>query len=312
MAEDWQQDAEQAMLNYEIFEVAGTGVYGTVHRARDRRTGDVVAMKRLHLEDAYGQGVPAHVIREVSVLRDLEHPNIVRLQDVHSIGASDYTLVFEFLDQDLYRFLKTYREAGTYMAMDQLRAFSRELVNGVAYCHTLLVVHRDLKPQNVLIKHTDGQMQLKICDFGLARVFSFPLRPYSHDVVTLWYRAPEILLGAEKYGPEVDVWSAACVIAEMGTNIAAFTGDSELGTLFKIFRMLGTPNSLTWPGVEDLPYFLDTFPQWQNSHFESIVAQRAELGNGDFIGLLEAMLTPCPAARLTARRAKQHPFLRVN
>eukprot|EP01018_Ginkgo_biloba_P020448 Gb_39785 [translate_table: standard] len=138
--------------------------------------------------------------------------------------------------------------------------FLYQILRGIAYCHSHRVLHRDLKPQNLLIDRQSNA--LKLADFGLARAFGIPVRTFTHEVVTLWYRAPEILLGSRHYSTPVDVWSVGCIFAEMVNQRPLFPGDSEIDELFKIFRVLGTPNEETWPGVTSLPDFKSAFPKW--------------------------------------------------
>jgi len=295
---------EDAVLEkYELERQVGTGVYGTVFEARHKDTNKKVAIKKLKIEEDYGQGVPANVIREVVCLRDFVHPNVVEFLDIHMTGFMDYSLVFEFVDGDLHKLLKTYRKDGNVMPIDLVKKYTLELLSGIHACHVRLILHRDLKPQNILI----GKDGLKIGDFGLARAFSLPMRPYTMDVITLWYRAPEILLGCQRYGPEVDMWSAGCIIAEMATGQATFPGDSEIGTVFKIFKTIGTPTEESWPGHKELGYWSDSFPKWPSTDLQNIVAMREEIGveGGN---LLRGLLAANPQDRMRARRAKSMPF----
>ena len=128
-------------------------------------------------------------------------------------------------------------------------------------------MHRDLKPQNILVSR-DGQ--LKLADFGLARAFVPPIRPFTHEVVTLWYRPPEILLGSQSYALPVDIWAIGAMFAEMCTKRPLFPGDSEIDELFRIFRLLGTPNESSWPGVGMLPDWNDDFPKWPTLKLTSV------------------------------------------
>lgn len=121
-------------------------------------------------------------------------------------------------------------------------------------------MHRDLKPQNLLI---DKHGNIKLADFGLARAFGLPVKTYTHEVVTLWYRAPEILLGQKQYSTPVDIWSIGCIFAEMAQRKALFAGDSEIDQIFKIFQVQGTPNETNWPSALKLPDFKTTFPKWK-------------------------------------------------
>jgi len=300
LEEEWNDD-QNINDQYEQLNVVGVGVYGTVHRARNTTTGEIVAIKRLHIDEDVWEGIPAHVIREVSLLRHLEHPNVVKMIDMCISGAQDYNLIFEYLESDLYRVLKNHRRAGGQMPMEHVLRYSYQLLSGLQACHVRLILHRDLKPQNLLI----GRDGLKIGDFGLARMFRLPVRPYTHDVVTLWYRAPEILLGSQQYATAVDIWSAGCIVAEMAVGLPLFPGDSEIGTVFKIMKMLGTPTEEIWPGLSQLEHWKTSFPLWPITDLEPLREQRPELGE-DGMDLLRQLLRLCPLARITSRRAKAH------
>lgn len=149
----------------------------------------------------------------------------------------------------------------------------RQLFDGLAYLHSHRILHRDLKPQNILIDH---EGHIKLADFGLSRCFMIPVRAYTHEVVTLWYRAPELLLGSKLYGPAVDVWSLACIMSEIVSKTALFPGDSEIDQIYKVFKICGTPNEDTWPGCSTLPDFRKTFPVWQPQDLNSYVKFHSE------------------------------------
>ena len=182
---------------------------------------------------------------------------MVRLLDVIHCEKSLY-LVFEYLNQDLRKLLDNNESGGLHKSL--VKSYLWQLLQGIAHCHTHRVLHRDLKPQNLLI---DAIGNIKLADFGLARSISLPMRTYTHEVVTLWYRAPEILLGSRVYGPAVDIWAIGCIFAEMFTKRALFPGDSEIDQLFRIFRTLGTPDDTIWPGVSKFPDYKSSFPQWE-------------------------------------------------
>lgn len=141
-----------------------------------------------------------------------------------------------------------------------VKSYLYQLILGIAICHSNRIVHRDLKPQNILIDTKSNSV--KLADFGLARAFGLPVKTYTHEVVTLWYRAPEILLGQKQYSTPVDMWSVGCIFAEMAQKKPLFCGDSEIDQIFKIFRIMGTPKECIWPGVNSLPDFKATFPRW--------------------------------------------------
>jgi serine/threonine protein kinase len=210
------------------------------------------------------EGVPSTAIREIALLKELSHPNVVSLHDVVHCDKNLY-LVFEYLDQDLKKLLDS-TSKGLPKAL--VKSYMWQLLQGISHCHSHRVLHRDLKPQNLLI---DSDGNIKLGDFGLARSIGLPIRTYTHEVVTLWYRSPEILLGSHFYGPAVDVWSIGCIFAEMVTKRALFPGDSEIDQLFRIFRTLGTPDDNVWPGVCNFPDYKSTFPQWPKQDITKVL-----------------------------------------
>ncbi|OAA50583.1 Cell division control protein [Metarhizium rileyi] len=327
------------MENYQKLEKIGEGTYGVVYKARDlANSGRIVALKKIRLE-AEDEGVPSTAIREISLLKELRDPTIIRLFNiVHSDGHKLY-LVFEFADLDLKRYMEALpvSDGGRGKALPEgssatlmqlglsevvVRKFMMQLCEGIKYCHSRRVLHRDLKPQNLLI---DKEGNLKLADFGLARAFGVPLRTYTHEVVTLWYRAPEILLGGRQYSTGVDMWSAGCIFAEMCTRKPLFPGDSEIDEIFKIFRQvarppfspeskhhtqgpiaitLGTPGEEVWPGVTSYPDFKSSFPKWKRDYRQPLCQNLDDKG----LELLEMMLVYDPAGRISAKQACNHPY----
>jgi len=291
---------------YEVIETVpllGEGTYGKVYKARQRRSERAVAMKKMKL-DSEEEGVPSTAIREIALLKELSHENVVRLLDVFC-STTKLVLVFEFVESDLKKYMKG---LGRHLEPRIVRSLSHQLCRGIEYCHASRILHRDLKPQNLLI---DSQLRLKIADFGLARAYSVPVPRYTHEVVTVWYRAPEILLGSTLYSVPVDLWSIGCVVGEMATGQPLFGGDSEIDTIFKVFQKLGTPTDEEWPGLGELPDFKrDTFPVWKAKGWENIRNTRAQMGaNG--IDMLDKLLAYDPKKRLSARRALAHPYFAV-
>ncbi|KFO69354.1 Cyclin-dependent kinase 2, partial [Cuculus canorus] len=189
-----------------------------------------------------------------------------RLLDVIHTENKLY-LVFEFLHQDLKKFMDSASLGG--IPLPLIKSYLFQLLQGLAFCHAHRVLHRDLKPQNLLI-NADGA--IKLADFGLARAFGMPgaMGSLVVQVVTLWYRAPEILLGCKYYSTAVDIWSLGCIFAEMITRRALFPGDSEIDQLFRIFRTLGTPDEAAWPGVTSMPDYKPSFPKWARQDFGKV------------------------------------------
>jgi len=301
--DDFEEAERRFEGQYEILEkqVLGEGTYGKVYKARSTRTNEWVAMKQMKL-DAQEEGVPSTAIREIALLKELSHQNVVKLLDVFC-KPNKLVLVFEFLENDLKKYMKALNGR---LTPSTVKNFTFQLCKGVEFCHANRIIHRDLKPQNLLI---DNRMRLKIADFGLARAFTVPVPKYTHEVVTVWYRPPEILLGATLYSVPVDLWSIGCVTGEMATGQPLFAGDSEIDTIFKIFQKLGTPTESMWPGVSELPDFKPSFPRWPARGWSNIRNTAAQVGT-DGIELLERLMCYDPKRRLSARQAVQQRYFR--
>ncbi|XP_061090131.1 cyclin-dependent kinase 3-like [Conger conger] len=283
---------------FQKIEKIGEGTYGVVYKAKNKVTGQSVALKKIRL-DADTEGVPSTAIREISLLKELSHPNIVKLLDVVHTEKKLY-LVFEFLNQDLKKYMDSSQPAG--LPLTLVQSYVLQLLQGIAFCHSHRVVHRDLKPQNLLLNQAGA---IKLADFGLARAFGVPLRSYTHEVVTLWYRAPEILLGCKYYSTAVDIWSIGCIFAEMVAKRPLFPGDSEIDQLFRIFKKLGTPNEDLWPGVSQLPDYKSRFPRWAPQDLGAVTPKLQPAGRE----LLQKLLCYDPSQRISAKAALTHPYL---
>lgn len=245
---------------YQFLEKIGEGTYGIVYRALEIKAKRIVAVKKIRMEN---EGVPSTALREISILLTLSHPNIVSIFDVQC-NRTELFIVFEYLDCDL----KTYMESRkTSIGLKKSKKFLHQLLSALECCHMQRIMHRDLKPQNILI----SKDELKLGDFGLARGFCIPKRVYTHEVVTLWYRPPEILLGSKHYSYSVDLWSAGCIFAEMLNGVPLFTGDSEIDQLFRIFQLRGTPNKNNWPDVFNLPEWNPKFPEWKQKPLQEVI-----------------------------------------
>ncbi|CAK8683000.1 cyclin-dependent kinase 2-like [Clavelina lepadiformis] len=284
------------MEGFHKIEKIGEGTYGIVYKALDKVTGRMVALKKIRL-DTETEGVPSTAIREISLLKELDHPNVVRLMDVIHSEKKLY-LVFEYLSQDLKKYMDA-QSCG--LPIPLAKSYLYQLLQGIAYCHSHRVLHRDLKPQNLLI---DENGCIKLADFGLARATGLPVRMYTHEVITLWYRPPEILLGGKYYSIAVDIWSIGCIFAEMVHKKTLFPGDSEIDQLFRIFRTLGTPSEDIWPGVTSLPDFKSKFPNWPPQSLSKILPELDEVG----CNLLEKMIAYDPTQRISAKSALLHHY----
>lgn len=203
----------------------GEGTYGVVYKALEVATGTIVAVKEIKI-DHCDDGIPSTAIREIAVLQELrDNDYIVSLKEiVHGQKKNRLFLVFEYFNQDMKKFLD---RLSAPMEPEKVRSILYQLLKGTEYCHERRIMHRDLKPSNLLVN--PEATKIKIADFGLARTMGLPLKTYTHEVVTLWYRAPEVLLGSKIYSTAIDVWSIGAIFYELAHKKPLFTGDSEIG-----------------------------------------------------------------------------------
>ena len=181
-----------------------------------------MALKKVKIEHC-DEGIPSTALREIALLKELDHPGIVNLLDIVH-GENKLYLVFEFFNQDMKKYLD---KRGTPLSLQNVKSIVWQVLQGLLHCHQRRIMHRDLKPSNLLID--EAEKHVKIADFGLARSFGLPLKTYTHEVVTLWYRAPEVLLGSKVYSTGVDMWSVGCILYELAHRKPLFYGESEIG-----------------------------------------------------------------------------------
>ncbi|GBG74215.1 hypothetical protein CBR_g17928 [Chara braunii] len=286
---------------FEKLELIGEGTYGQVYKARERKTGEIVALKKVRMENEE-EGFPITAIREIKILQKLRHENVIRLKEIVTAKATEkgsIYMVFEYMDHDLKGLAD---RPGMRFSIPQIKCYMKQLLKGLHYCHVNGVLHRDIKASNLLI---DNKGVLKLADFGLARSFCRDIHAkMTNRVVTLWYRPPELLMGANKYGPSVDMWSVGCVFAELLTGKALFPGEREEDVLHLIFHTCGFPDESTWPGVSKIQLY-NRYKQDKAYKGKKLIdaLKQNNVLESSALKLAERLLTLDPDKRLSAKDA---------
>ncbi|KAL0075088.1 hypothetical protein F4703DRAFT_1889207 [Phycomyces blakesleeanus] len=316
----------KVLEKYDIVGFISSGTYGRVYKARSRNKDDhrEFAIKKFK-PDREGDshhyvGISQSACREIALCRELNHENIIGLEEVLLEDKAIF-MVFEYAEHDFLQIIHYHLHTERKPIPEILiKSFLWQLLNGVAYLHANWVLHRDLKPANVLLT-SDGIV--KTGDLGLARLFNRPLQPlFNGDkvVVTIWYRAPELLFGARHYTKAIDMWAVGCIYGELLALKPIFKGEEakmdtkknvpfQRSQLTKIFEVLGTPTKEVWPAIDQLPDYchLSTFPQCSNNlkhMYQMIPGVKSESG----FNLFSALLEYDPAKRITAEKALAHPY----
>ncbi|OAA71956.1 Serine/threonine-protein kinase domain protein [Akanthomyces lecanii RCEF 1005] len=285
------------------------GTYGWVARATQRSTGKVVALKRLKLDPADRSGLPVTGLREIQILHDCKHRNVVTLEEVvvgSNVNKMDNSifLVLEFVEHDIKSILDDMPEP---FLASEIKCLLQQLTAGVAYLHENWILHRDLKTSNLLL---NNRGQLKIADFGMARYVGDPAPKLTQLVVTLWYRSPELLLGARTYDTAVDMWSIGCIFGELIAREPLLQGTNEVDQVTKIFELCGVPTDDSWPGFRKLPNARSLrFPKTAAAT-GSVIRARFPSMTSAGAGLLTELLSLNPDARPSAKQMLRHEYFR--
>lgn len=272
--------------------------FAIVYKARDTIIPRIVAVKKIKIgsREEARDGINRTALREIKLLHELQHENVIGLLDVFG-HKSNVSLVFDFMDTDLEIIIK---DPKIVLTPANIKAYMIMTIKGLEYLHLNWILHRDLKPNNLLVNSAGV---LKIGDFGLAKFFGSPNRIYTHQVVTRWYRCPELLFGAKQYGTGVDMWAVGCILAELLLRCPFLPGESDLDQLTRIFQTLGTPTEETWPDIKLLPDYMQfkIFPAMPLGHIFSAASD-------DLLFLADKLLALYPAHRCTCTEALKLPY----
>ena len=294
-------EEESTKKDFEKIEKLGSGAYGTVYKAKWKKNQKIVAIKRIKIS-LENEGISSSTLREISILRNLSHENIEKILDIIITDTKLY-LVLEFMEYDLEKFYNKLSSGKltNYSPEELTKITLKQILKGVEYCHSKKIIHRDLKPQNILL---NKDLIIKLCDFGLSRKLSFEKRPYTQEVLSLWYRAPELLLGSNIYNESIDIWSIGCIFAFMVLKHTLFEGENEIDQLNKIFQFFGTPNFDNIPYYQNLNINNKQFILYQPANFNEKFINLNDNGKD----LLKKMLNYDPDLRISCKDALKHPY----
>ncbi|KAH3761544.1 CMGC/CDK protein kinase [Pelomyxa schiedti] len=282
------------------------GTYGVVYMAQDKVTQEVVALKKIKM-DQEKEGFPMTALREIRIQTLYKHPYIVDVKEI-VVGTNNSCvyIVMEYLDHNLRSLMDSMKQP---FLSAETKTLLRQLLTAVDHLHSNWVVHRDIKSTNLLY---DNKGHMKLADFGMAREYGSPLKPMTQTVVTLWYRAPEVLLGSDIYSTAVDMWSVGCIFGEFLTNAILLRGTSEVDQMYQMYKLLGPPTEKIWPGWSSLPNAKRMAPQPSHlrAHQQEIspLRKKVQFMTDACHDLLTRLLAYDPAKRLSAAEALRHRY----
>lgn len=303
--------------NYEFEEKLGEGTFGEVHKARHKPTGECVALKEILLFKK-NDGMPITALREIKILKSLNHPNIIEVLDMAVKRANRamreravFYMATPYMDHDLAGLLQNEQVS---FKIAHIKCYMKQLLEGMAYLHAKSYMHRDVKAANILI---DNKGRVKIADFGLARKFMEPVpseeginpavHRYTGTVVTRWYRSPELLLGEHYYTTAIDMWGIGCVFGEFFKRRPILAGKSDADQLIQICRLVGYPTQESMPNYDQLPGSATLLPP-EDPRSVPDLDQRFATIPASARSLMAGLLKLNPLTRLTALGALKHDF----
>lgn len=294
-----QKSRVKSLSDYKILEMIGDGSFGKVYKAIEISTQKIVAMKKVRMQHS-GEGISVSTLREIKILKMLDHPNILKLLDIaiKRYGQSTHIyLVLEFMQHDLAGLLENSAVTFTH---SQIKLYIRQLLQAIEYLHENHVIHRDIKSSNILINN-DGRLVLG--DWGMSKVVQEG-NVLTNNVITLYYRPPEIILGDTSYNQSVDMWSFGCILGEMFYGKPILSGKDPFDQMDRIYRLCGSPTD----------FDMHKYPRYHelgaNRKHKRKLTESFHRFPSDVVDLIDKCLVLDPSKRLTAKMALQHDYFK--
>jgi serine/threonine protein kinase len=293
--------------NYAKINRIGEGTYGTVYKALDKKSNTIVALKRILMHNEKMIGFPLSSLREISALKQCENnKHCVNLLDI-VVGRSrdSIFLVLDYAEHDLSKLTKKFKKP---FKESEIKTLILQLLSALSYLHSKKIVHRDIKMSNLLY---NNQGELKLADFGLSRAIPIDDNVMTLEVVTLWYRSPELLLGSTRYSYSIDIWSVGCVLCELYLDHPVFQGKDEIDQIYEIFKILGAPSVNIWSNVINMPLIIKgtiNLDIHQNKYKYNNISELFPDVNIECLDFINLLLALDPTQRITAVDAILHDY----
>lgn len=295
--------------SFVALEKLGEGGYGAVYRVKERETNTEYAIKIMKNQHPT-EGVPKYAMRELSLLKKLSHPNIIQINK-YVVYKTHIEICMEYCKYDLYSFRKNLSNDRSLYNEQTIKKIMFQFIQGINYLHSNMIMHRDLKPQNILLNFVNGEPFIKICDFNLSKKYTIPIKPYSPGILTLNYKAPEVIVGQSSYSIGVDMWSLGCICVELFINKGLFNCKSDLELLQNHFQIIGKYNENILAGTTSLRSCNLNNTEYKPLGIRKVIEDNSYLGvNDSFVNLIEQLLQVDPSQRITCKDVLLHVRIR--